>query len=175
MKRYFIAIAFLALGTVSLSCGYSARSGLSGFRTIYVDKFKNSIDFTAESRRRTYFPLLEVKVHKSVIDRFIFNGSLRIAEKEKADLVLTGEVTGYDRNALRYTDNDDVQEYRVYVVMNLTLTDPKTDTVIWEENGFTGEATYFLTGSQSRSESAAVDDAITDLARRVVERTIENW
>ena len=38
-----------------------------------------------------------------------------------------------------------------------------------------GDATYFITGTQAKTEKAALDLAIADLARRVLERLVENW
>ena len=76
---------------------------------------------------------------------------------------------------LRYTDDDDVQEYRVQVVVSFELTNAHNEEFSWQEPSFVGEATYFVTGSQATTEESAVDKAIIDLARRIVERTIEDW
>ena len=45
----------------------------------------------------------------------------------------------------------------------------------WTESNFVGETTYFTSGSLAKSENVAIQDALTDLARRIVERTIEDW
>ena len=181
--RSAIAAGFLRSIVYSLlsmvifsSCGYTTKSTLPpSIKTVHVETFKNNIDFAAEGRRNLYLPLLEIKVRNAVINRFLFNGSLKIAAADKADLILKGQLLSYDRTALRYTDNDDVQEYRIHITVSLELWDAKTNTLSWSESGFTGETTYFVTGSQAKSEETAVDDAITDLARRIVERTVEAW
>ena len=176
MRRTFLyALAFAGASVLS-GCGYSATSALpSGLRTVYVDSFKNSISYTLEGDRNTYLPLLKVKLRTAVIERFLFDGHLDIAESESADLILKGELIGYERNALRFTDNDDVQEYRVRVVMKLMMWDTKLNEVFWEESGFAGEGDYFVRGPIVGTEAQAVEEAVEDLARRVVERTIENW
>lgn len=158
------------------SCGYTAKSTLpSNIKTIHVETFKNNIDFAAEGRRNLYLPLLEINVRNAVINRFLFDGNLKIAEADKADLVLKGQLLSYDRSALRYTDNGDVQEYRVHITVSLEMHNAQNDVAAWMEAGFVGEATYFVTGASARSEEAAVEDALTDLARRIVERTVEDW
>ena len=158
------------------SCGYTTRSTLpAGIKTIHVQAFKNNISFAAEGSRNLYLPLLEVKVRNAIASRFLFDGNLKIADEDKADLVLKGELLSYDRAALRYTDNQDVQEYRIHVTVSLELWNPRKQETSWTESGFVGEATYFTTGAQAKSEESAVDDAITDLARRIVERTVEDW
>lgn len=157
-------------------CGYTTRSTLpDSIKTIHVEMFKNKIDFAAEGRRNIYLPLLEIKVRNAVIERFLFDGNLKIAEKDKSDLVLKGELQGYDRSALRYEDNGDVQEYRIHITVSLEMLDAQTGEVKWTEPSFVGEATYFTSGSLAKSEDAAVAEAITDLARRIVERTVEDW
>ena len=176
MREYFLLLVAISCPLLGSGCGYSARSALpKGLNSVYVENFKNNITFTSETTRDLYFPLLETKIRKAVIDRYLFDGNLKIADPGKADLILKGDLVSYDRNAIRFTDNDDAEEYRMYIVMNLTLLDRRTNEPVWIENGFTGEATYFVSGPLVKSESDAIEDAMTDLARRIVERTIENW
>jgi hypothetical protein len=47
--------------------------------------------------------------------------------------------------------------------------------LIWQESRLTGDATYFATGTSAEVEAGALDRAMTDTARRIVERTVENW
>lgn len=158
------------------NCGYTTRSTLaSHLRSIHIESFVNNVSYTTEGRRNLYFPLLEIDTRNAIIDRFQFDGNLKIAKPEDADLILKGELTGYDRNVLRFTDNDDVEEYRVYIYVSLELYDTRTQQVKWTEGRFTGEATYFFSGPLATSEESAVDEAIEDLARRIVERTVEDW
>ena len=157
-------------------CGYSVRSVLPAtFRTIHVLPFSNKIIYSTDQAHNSYIPLMEVKVRNAIVERYLFDGNLKIADEETADLVLKGELTGFERNVLRYTESNDVQEYRIHIVVSLTMLDPSEAKALWTEPAFVGEATYFLTGPQAKSEAAAIEDALTDLARRVVERTIEDW
>ena len=174
-KTVFISFFFFAC-SFSLSCGYSAKALLPpNLRTIYVEPFKNNINYTTEQTRNIYFPLLEVNVRNAIINRFLFDGNLRIKDPDTASLILKGELTSYERNALRIADNEDVEEYRVRVVVKMVLWDTAKQTVFWEEPSFAGESTYFVSGPQAKTETDAVEAAITDLARRVVNRTIEDW
>ncbi len=173
MKKYLILVLLCALVA---GCGYSARSLLpSRFKTIHVHPFKNKITYTAEEARETYLPLLEVKIRNAIADRFLFDGNLKVDNSEEADLLLKGELIGYHRDGLRYTENEDVQEYRIRIEVSLQLWDREKNELLWEEPSFSGDTTYFLTGPLAKSETVALEDALTDLARRVVERTIEDW
>lgn len=177
MKRWGLIVLGLVLCCLPhLHCGYTTRGGLiGGWRTIHVEGFENKIDFTNDTGRNVYLPLLEIKVRNAIINRFMFDGNLKIAAPERADLLLKGKLLKYERDVLRETDNDDAQEYRVRITVALELLDQKKNETVWQESSFAGEATYFVTGAQAKSEESAVEDAMTDLARRVVERTVENW
>lgn len=173
MKKILL-LGLLALTQVS--CGYSTRSSLpSDIHTLYVPAFKNSINYTTQTNRSVYLPLLEVKARNAIIDQFLFDGNLKISQSDIADLVLKGELKSYERVGLRYTDNDDVQEYRVIVTVSLEMLNQNTNEIMWKEPSFSGEATFFVSGPQSTSEEEAAEQALLDLAKRVVERTVENW
>lgn len=163
-------------GILIAGCGYTTKSTLPAhLRSIYIEPFVNQVDYANQNRRDLYLPLLEVDVRNAIIDRFLFNGYLRIAKKETADLILKGELVNFDRGELRETDDEVVEEYRIYVTVNIALWDTKKQAYMWQINNFVGEAEYFVTGPNAKSEQAALDDALKDLARRVVEQTLEYW
>jgi hypothetical protein len=151
------------------------------FRTIYVVPFVNKIDITKETdaahKYKIYKPMLETEITNAVINKFLFDGNLRPAQKESADLILKGELVEFRRDPLRYTDSDEVEEYRLNLVVNISLWNNKENKLIWEETGFTGDTTYFAltTNPQYKSDDRAINDAISDLARRIVERAVEQW
>jgi hypothetical protein len=172
---------FLSVSIISAGCGYTSRSSIYPAGTnIAVKPFANKVNITAETsehrRLVSYFPLLETKVTNAVVDRFILDGNLKIGRPESADLMLEGDIVKYQRDALQYTDNnEDVKEYRVILFVNIVLKDVRTEKISWQENNFAGESTYYTQGSLAKSESSAVEAAISDLARRIVERVVESW
>ncbi len=178
MKKTFAVAAIITF--CLCGCGYTTRSLLpSNYTTIYVENFKNALKITAEQSDermyRGYRPGMEITITKAVIDKYLTDGNLRIASSEKADLILSAELIDFNRGGIRYDTNDNVEEYRVKIVVNMELMEAKTGKVVWTEPGFAGETTYRTTGSLAMSEGAAVDAAIVDLARRIVERTVEAW
>lgn len=163
-------------------CGYTTRSMVSSeFKTIYVTPFKNKIDITYESdvanKYKIYRPYLETDITKAVISKFLLDGNLKPVKENSADLVLKGELVEFRKDPLRYNENDqdEVLEYRVNIIVNVILWDKRKEKSVWEENRFTGDTTYFTTGASAKSEASAINSAITDLARRIVERTVEQW
>lgn len=182
-RNFLLLTTYCLLFTnLLVGCGYTTRSFVNpNIKTIYIKPFVNKIDITSElsenRRYKAYFPLLEVKISRAVVDRFIFDGNLRIGKPETADVILEGELIDYVRDPLRYedSDNETVEEYRVSLVVNITLLDRGENKVLWEENSFIGDSTYFVSGASAKSEDSVLNDAVVDLARRIVERTIEDW
>lgn len=161
-------------------CGYSTTRLLPvSYQTIYIEPFENQIPITEEISERTGFysnvPELEEKVTRSVIDRFLFDGNLRVVnDPEKADLRLTGQLKDFYRQPVRRQEDDVVEEYRLNLTASLALRD-RNDKLLLEESNLVGDATYFLSGALARSETAAIEDLTTDFSRRVVEWVIEYW
>jgi hypothetical protein len=169
-----------ALISGSPGCGYSARGGLAPhLKTVYVAPFTNQIDLTQLTSGHERFPLyrhrLEVEVTDEVVNRYQFTGLLRPAPPERAHSRLEGELTAFRRDPLRYDASQEVEEWRLNIVVNLRFYDQTINTLLWEEESFTGDTTYFALGPNATSESAALDKAVKDLARRIVERTVESW
>jgi hypothetical protein len=179
-RRIFLFSVFCLLFSSLAGCGYTTRSMLgSKYHTIYVSPFLNKVNITTEgdaaNKYRIYRPMIETDITHSVDSRYLFDGNLRPVEEANADLILKGEVIEFRKDPLRYDDNDNVSEYRINLVVNISLWDRAENKLIWEENNFIGDTTYFATGAQSKSDDQAVGAALTDLSRRIVERTVEVW
>jgi len=65
-----------------------------------------------------------------------------------------------------------VEEYRISLMVNLRLYDGSGQTLLWKVNNFIGDTTYF---TQDQSESQAISEAVSDLARRVIDRVVDIW
>jgi hypothetical protein len=172
---------FLLLSVLAISgCGYTTGSLLPAhLKTIAIENFANKIPITDEisdrNRYKTYRPLLEVDVTRTIIDRFIFDGHLKVVQKKDANLILEGALVDFRREPTKYGYGDMIEQYRIAIFVDMQLIDAVSGEVMWSENNFAGSDYYFTTGAQMKSEDAAVADALNDLARRVVERTIEVW
>jgi len=170
---FFASLLFLS------GCGYATRSvapSMADKKTIFIEAFKNNVDYGSErADKNLYVPMMEVKVTNGVINRFITDGYLKVAKSGNADLILKGALINYQRDGLRFDDDDNAEEYRITILVSLQLIDARTNEILWTEPSFGGEATYFLTGPQATPENDAIDKAVKDLAQRVIERTVEDW
>jgi len=179
-KKYILLFSVFLFSVLS-GCGYTTKSLLpSHIKTIYIDNFKNSIDLTAEVSNKKpyklYEPGLENETTRAIVDQFIFDGTLKVVKDlSEADSVLSGELREYIKEPLRYDDNNDVIEFTIKVVTSARFVDKRTNETIWKNNSFEGESDQRTQGTLEKSEDTARDEAVSDLARRIVEKTIEVW
>ena len=160
-------------------CGYTAKTILpEGIKTFHVDMFKNSIDITkevsAKDKYEVYRPNLEVDLRDAIVNRVFLDGNFKMADKDSADAVLEGRILEYRKDPLRY-QNEVVQEYRISLVCDAKLINQKDHSILFEEENITGDATYFTTGALQKTETSALSDAMSDLARRIINKIVENW
>lgn len=179
-RRIPVSLVLIFFIFMFSGCGYSGRSLLApNLKTIYVDNFKNAIavgrEVTEDKKYALYRPGIENDITNAIVDRFTFDGNLMISQKNKADIALEGALTNYVKEALRYDNADNVEEYRIRIVVDMKLIENPGGKIMWTEKGFAGEATYNTIGRYAASEDTARGEAIKDLARRIVERTVEGW
>ena len=161
-------------------CGYTGASLLPPEQdSIHVENFANEIDPSQEiSDKRanySYRPGLETDITRAVIDDFIINRYLAVKGRDKAALLLKGELTSFRQYALSYDKNENVVEFRIELLVDMELYDNRKAKLIWSEKGFMGQTDYTITGPNAQTEAGALKAAVKDLARRIVERTVETW
>jgi len=146
IKKILCALSACAACVLFLlaGCGYTTRSAIvSKYSTVHVTPFYSSIDITRESdvgnKYKIYRPGLETDITKTLTNKFLFDGSVRPGDADTSDLELKGELVEFRRDPLRYKENDDVEEYRLNLVVNISLWDKKENKLLWEEKGFTGD------------------------------------
>ncbi|MDD5633675.1 MAG: LPS assembly lipoprotein LptE [Candidatus Omnitrophica bacterium] len=177
--KYILSIVFACL-VLTGGCGYTTRAILpENQKSIHVDNFVNGIDFNKEiSNRRpeySYWPGLETNITKTVIDNFLLDKSLMVKSETEADLLLKGTLKEFRQFPLSYDNNDNVEELRVEIYVDLELYDNHTNQLLWKESGFMGQTDYTVNGPKTESESEAVNAAAKDLSQRILERIVESW
>jgi hypothetical protein len=174
-------LVYILCAVVISGCGYTTGSMLpADIKTIYVAPFKNKINLTEELdpyayRYRAMQPHIDVDVTNKVVDEFMADGNLRLSRKDNADVILSGEIVNFYRQPITYQDDRQIEEFRLSIVTNISLYDTRKEKVLWREQGLIGDTIFTQSGTYAESESSALADAIEDLARRVVERTVEGW
>lgn len=158
-------------------CGYTTRGFVYSSDKIYIVPVVNKIKTTTEYRRYTtsssYPVLIEARLTNNIINRFNIDGHLKVTSSEIDALKLSCEITEYSKEVMRYTISEDVREQRLRLHVRMKLVD--ADKEVLKEKEIVGETSFFLTGPNSMSESAAQDVLIKDTSRRILEAVIEEW
>ena len=171
-SKKVILLIWLAVFVVS-GCGYTTKTTLpQNTKTVYV---KTTINDIPISEIYAYQPGLEIAITNAMIRRFHQDGNLKVVEEKDADAVLESKLISFDQEGLRFSRLENVQEYRLYVVLAIRLIDVKTGNVILEEGGFSGQADYFVSNVRSLGRDEATRRVVDDLAKNVVDRITEDW
>lgn len=154
-------------------CGYTQKVKLpNDIKTIAIPTFENKIP---PNESFAYRPGLEIEITSAVRDRFIFDGNLKVVEETNADAVLRGAVISYEQEGVRFDSFEDVEEYRLYLVVAFELTDRRTGEIIMKEPNFSGQTEFFTARSPAAVRRSAANSVVTDLARAIVDRIVEEW
>ena len=181
MHNRHIWVSVLIFFVVSLvGCGYTSQTLLpQHVQSVHVARVVNQIDITDETSSakafRTYRPGLETEVRNALIERFIVDGHLKVKSLTNADAVLRMDLIEFTRDALRYNDNNTIEEFRIHIVASAEFIDMANNKTIWRHSSIAGDGDYFLSGELSKSEDTAVSEALSDLARHIVEDILEVW
>ena len=165
----------LSVSMLFAGCGYTLRSAQNlQYKTIFIPVFTNRISIQdSYSGYSLYYQGLEVDLDSILKNRFRYDGNvLPVSNRTDADIALIGAVLSYDKNALSYASNEDVNEYRVIVRSEVCLV--KNGNELWKEV-LEGETSYLTTGPNAKSEAQALRTALEDLSRKIVDRVVSDW
>ena len=116
-----------------------------------------------------------MELTNAVIDRFIFDGNLKVVEESKADAVLEGAIISYEQEGVRFDQLESIEEYRLFLVIKFKLIDQRNKRILIEEPNFSGRAEFFISRSPASVRRTAANTATFDLARSLVDRIVEEW
>lgn len=174
-SRINLIVLFLLVSICG--CGYTTRGAVYSQNRLYVVPVVNKMDISSEQRKYSEFnnfpALLDKRVTNAIVAKFNSDGHMKVTNDEQGALKLTCAITNYHSDAQRYTDNDDVKEQKIWLDMSMSLTDPSGK--VLKEKNIVADASYYLTGSNRRSEATVQDEVISDAARRIVEAVVEEW
>ncbi len=155
------------------SCGYTSKTVLpQNIKTIYVNTVQNNIPV---DHVYAYVAGLEIDITNAIIRRLHQDGNLKVVPREQADAVLEAKLIGFEQEGVRFSKLESVEEYRLFVILDMQLVNGKTGEVIWKEPNFSGDSEYFVSTVRTLSREEAARQAVDRLARNVVDRIAEDW
>jgi hypothetical protein len=168
MKTAPAILCTILIGCLAPGClGYRMGTSLPGnVRSIYIPTFVNKTDE----------PLLETEATRETIQAFQTDGSLRIAEANRADCRLEIALTALLLEPVVYERNDAKvpEEYRLRIKADVTLLNSRTGEKILTKQA-TGERLFAPGGDLATAKRNAIPPASRDLARKVVKTVVAFW
>ena len=162
---FLLPVILLLAGCAGYQLG-PTNGVAAGDKTIQITPFLN----------HTLEPRLGDAVTTALRQRIQRDGTYRVATHGGADLIVTGEVTRYDRHVLNLQAHDvlTVQDYRVNVTARITVHDLSTgSTTNWTSTGYT----LVRVGQDLTSaERQAMPLLAEDLAKNVTDSLVDgSW
>lgn len=163
-----IAIALFVSGAFLSGCGvYSTSSGRvnESIKRVAVEYLEN---LTAE-------PNIGIDVAELVIEAIQEDNTLKVVDRESADSVIDGKVSGYRLRRMAVSAELQVEEYQVQMVVQLTFRVKSSGEAIFENKRFTGTGNYYLDDPNGSDEISAREDAIEQIVRDILALVVEDW
>ena len=163
------AVPLLLVSSFLLGCaGYHVGPVTkTSFRSIAVPMFRNE----------TLRPQLEAQISNAIIQRLQQDGSLQIESQPRADVVLIGTISRYDRVALRSLRSDTgvPREYRLSITVRVEARDRRTGETVLKPTEVEGTSDVLIGEDQQSAEDQALPLLADDIAKRVAGLLVESW
>ena len=135
-------------------------------RKVAVENFKNS----------TVYYGMEDKLTTAISNEFLRDGRLAVVNPDQADGILRGVITRYVLEPLTYDENHVVKEYKLWLLVDVSLIDRLKNEVIWQEKNLEGNYRFFTANIPGGlTEEAAREIIWGKMARNILKRTVEGF
>jgi hypothetical protein len=156
----------LCVGAAVSGCGYTyANSRLSDdYTTIAVPAFKN----------KSFEPDIQILVTNLLIRELQVDGRLRIVDDPtSADLILTGDVTGFEAQAVSLNTSDNIGQFKITILASASLKEAQTGKILWEKSGLRGADFYQTQGGRTREEG--LEEASENLVETIIFKSFDGY
>jgi hypothetical protein len=166
MKGLVVAVSLLFLFLAG--CAYEVETPLPpGVSSIAIPLFSN----------QTFEWGVEETLTRLVIEEFQLRTRLSLEEKDKADLLLEGEITHY-LNELSTETAIEAEEYRLTMEVVMRLISLPEEKILWSRK--IREATSYSVSSEIRevgiqTEEEALIETSRKIAQHLANLTLEGW
>ncbi|MDD5688396.1 MAG: LptE family protein [Elusimicrobia bacterium] len=162
---FLISYFFILLGCSS-PYKPAPQSLPQNIKKVTIETFKNS----------TVFFGIEDKLTTAVTNEFMRDGRLALSNLTEADGILRGEITRYIMEPLTYDENHVVKEYKLRILLNISLIDKTKNEIVWQENNIEGNYRFFISPNIGGiTEEEAREIIWEKLSRDIIKRTIKGF
>lgn len=148
-----------------LRCGLYSFSGSlpPHLKTVAVPLFDNR---TAE------FAIAD-DLTERIIKEFTSDNSLKIGDRNTADVLVEGAILSLEDRAGAFDANEEVEDFKVYVTVQVKCTDQVKHQKMWEER-ITQWGSYDpQVGPDSRKDG--ISEALIKIGQEILNKTVAGW
>lgn len=114
----------------------------------------------------------------SLTEAFLADQTLKVVAERDADSLVEAVVLEYRRDPFTYDAQENVQTYRVEIVLEARFVDSRKNRVVWEEKRLSQWDTYNFSsvgGRPPESEEVGIGRVLGKLTDEIVNRTLQAW
>ncbi|MCK5218052.1 hypothetical protein KAR10_00925 [bacterium] len=129
-------------------------------------------------QNRTVQPDIANDITQQLIQDFLMDGRMTLTEPEKANAILKGTVVQYILEPLLLDVHNTPQQYKMRLILRLSLKDNQAGKVLWTEESFEENTTYYVAntlGITPEDEQTARRRMVLQLTKRIMARVIEGF
>jgi len=116
---------------------------------------------------------LEDELTEAIRNQILFKTQLRIADRERADSILTGEIIDFRESVLLENVADEPIETNVIVYVKFQWKDLRTGRVLVSEDRLSASTRLVIPSGETVASATA--ESFDDLAEKIIERMEEDW
>ncbi|MEA1972810.1 MAG: LptE family protein [Candidatus Cloacimonadota bacterium] len=168
IKKYMIYITLLLIIT-AFGCTYSLYSNaLPHIKTVQIAEFENqSSEYVIEES------LTDLLLQKFEQDR-----KLKIVTIN-SDCILEGEILDYSDEIKQYSSSDEIEQYEVKILFNITFTDLVKNEEIWSNDSLLLKEIYSTSSEETSTIANSAEEAfeiiVDNLYKEILKNSLEEW
>ncbi len=162
--------SMMAVGYFLTGCSdVAVRPGLPDYMSkLSVPVFQN----------RTAQPEIENELTQQVNQDFLVDGRMELTDTDKANAILEGIIVQYLLEPLLLDVHNTPQQYKMRLILRLSLKDTKAGRSLWTEDAFEESTTYYVAnnlGITPEDEPTARRRLVKQLSQRIISKVIEGF
>ena len=167
MRRSFGIFALSILLMLAPGCGvYSTKGRTAGnIKKVAVPNLSNE---TAQ-------PDIESEITTNLRNGLIKDNTLKVVAENEADAVLEGTVVDYKNVPFTFNADLQAEQYRLMILLNISLFNPKDNTYIWKDRRIDAHSDYYLETTTDRTYDRALEEVYKDIVEGILNATTQEW
>lgn len=166
MKFKFIIFCILVFLICSCRYSFTGASVPPHLKTIAIPLFDDQSGYGRATLRE--------ELTKKIVERFIQDNTLKIADKNIADSMLEGVIVSVQDNPVVVGAGERVKKSRLTITVKVSFYDMVRRVKVWERT-FSNWGEYELEGNIQQNLQLGIQQAIEKLSEDILLATVANW